>query len=151
MSDVSGIRNFAGSDAISASRSSFGKAKPISASSRENARYTIRPTRNLTRSRTRTSWERGSVEASSLTAPIVVTAVPRMLASGGGLGDDLGAGHGRRDAGPGRGDVLVGTFGESRRARRRARPRPRVAAVAGAVPPRGHDAEDPGGRRPHGA
>ena len=39
----------------SASRSSFGKAKPIIVSSRENARYTMRPTRNFTRSRTSAS------------------------------------------------------------------------------------------------
>ena len=49
------MRNLSGSDATSASRSSLGKANPITSSSREKARYTIRPTRNLTRSRTSTS------------------------------------------------------------------------------------------------
>ncbi len=54
-SDGRGIRNLSGSDATSASRSSFGNAKPMTVSSRENARYTSRPTRNLTRSRTSAS------------------------------------------------------------------------------------------------
>ena len=44
--------NLCGSEATSTSRSSFGNAKPINESSRLNARYTIWPTRNLTRSRT---------------------------------------------------------------------------------------------------
>ena len=47
--------NFSGSEATRASRSSFGKPNPISVSSRENATKTIRPTLNLTRSRTSAS------------------------------------------------------------------------------------------------
>ena len=46
--DGRGIMNLSGSDSTSASRNSFGSAKPSSASSREKARYTIRPTRNFT-------------------------------------------------------------------------------------------------------
>ena len=49
------MRNLSGSEAMSPSRSSFGKAKPINVSSREKATYTICPTRNLTRSRTSAS------------------------------------------------------------------------------------------------
>ena len=50
-----GIRNLSGADVISASRNIFGKANPITVSSRENARKTIRPTRNFTRPRTTAS------------------------------------------------------------------------------------------------
>jgi hypothetical protein len=49
------MKNLSGSDRTIASRSAFGKPKPISVSSRENARYTYRPTRNFTRSRTSVS------------------------------------------------------------------------------------------------
>src|SRR3954465_14120753 len=60
MSDSDGSWNLVGSLATSASRSSLGNAKPISVSSRENATNTICPTRNLIRSRTTTSYARGS-------------------------------------------------------------------------------------------
>ena len=55
MSEVGGSMYLCGSAATSASRSSRGNAKPITVSSRENARYTILPTRNFTRSRTSAS------------------------------------------------------------------------------------------------
>jgi len=54
-SDGPGNRYFSGSDSTSASRHSFGNAKPISVSSREKASQTIWPTRNFTRPRTSTS------------------------------------------------------------------------------------------------
>src|SRR6185503_8565051 len=71
MSDGRGRKNFSGSAATNASRSSFGNPRPISVSSRENARKTIRPTRNFTRSRTSTSSVRGRVEARARTSSIV--------------------------------------------------------------------------------
>src|SRR6478736_2365858 len=77
MSDWRGIRNLSGSAATSAARSSRGKAKPIWVSSREKARYTMRPTRNFTRSRTKTSYERGSLFARARTSSIVTIAHQR--------------------------------------------------------------------------
>jgi hypothetical protein len=51
MSDLLGSLNFSGSEATNASLSSLGNPKPMTVSSREKARKTIRPTRNLTQSR----------------------------------------------------------------------------------------------------
>ncbi len=50
-----GIRNVSGSAATSAARSSRGKPNPISVSSADSETKTIRPTRNLTQSRTSAS------------------------------------------------------------------------------------------------
>src|SRR6266567_2054750 len=71
MSEGPGIMNLSGSEATSASRSSFGKPNPISVSSRDKDRNTIRPTRNFTRSRTSASYEGGRLSASSRTPSIV--------------------------------------------------------------------------------
>ena len=71
MSPVPGRLNLAGSAATSAARWSLGKPKPITVSSREKARNTIRPTRNFTRSRTSASYARGSCSASALTSSMV--------------------------------------------------------------------------------
>jgi hypothetical protein len=75
-SDGIGIRNLSGSDATSASRSSFGKANPISVSSRENATYTSPRTRNFTRSRTSASSVRGRDSANRRTSSTVTMAIP---------------------------------------------------------------------------
>src|SRR4051794_15969808 len=71
MSDSLGSENLAGSDSTSAARQSFGKPKPMVEPSFENARNTIRPTRNLSRPRTYASLLRGSVLASSWTSATV--------------------------------------------------------------------------------
>src|SRR6187399_2655519 len=71
MSDSLGSENFSGSDSTSAARHSFGKPKPITVPSFENARKTIRPTRNFTRPRTTASYARGSDAATSHTSSIV--------------------------------------------------------------------------------
>ena len=63
--------NFSGSAWTSASRHSFGNAKPSSVSSRENARYTIRPTRNFTLPWTNASVERGKPLATERTSSTV--------------------------------------------------------------------------------
>src|SRR6266705_227814 len=78
MSAGVGMRNLSGSEATSASRSSFGKANPICVSSRENAKYTIRPTRNFTRSRTSASYERGKLEATARTPSMVAMVLERI-------------------------------------------------------------------------
>src|SRR5262245_6440592 len=71
MSDSLGSENFSGSDSTSAARHSFGNPKPITVPSFENARNTIRPTRNFTRPRTNASYARGRVAANSHTSSIV--------------------------------------------------------------------------------
>src|SRR5437763_12403646 len=78
MSDSLGSENFSGSDSTSAARHSLGKPKPITVPSFENERKTMRPTRNFTRPRTRTSYARGNVTANSRTSSIVTA----MRASG---------------------------------------------------------------------
>src|SRR4029079_4820037 len=75
MSDSPGSANFSGSDSTRASRSSFGKAKPIVLPSREKDRETICPIRNLTRPRTRPSLLRGSFSATARTSSIVTITV----------------------------------------------------------------------------
>ena len=52
---MGGRKNVSGSEAISPSRSAFGKPKPMSCSSRENAQKTICLTLNFQRPRTWTS------------------------------------------------------------------------------------------------
>src|SRR5919201_2852733 len=73
MSPALGMRNLSGSEPTSPSRHSFGNAKPMIVSSREKARYTIRPTRNFTRSRTSASVVRGRLSASGRTSSMVTT------------------------------------------------------------------------------
>jgi len=75
MSDRLGIANLSGSEATIASRSSFGKANPMTVSSRENARYTREPIRNLTRSRTNASVVRGKLIAAARTSSSITTTV----------------------------------------------------------------------------
>src|SRR6478752_2917518 len=73
MSEGLGRKNLSGSAATSPARSSLAKPKPIVVSSRLNATYTIRPTRNLTRSWIRCSVVRGSVRASARTSSTITT------------------------------------------------------------------------------
>src|ERR1700738_180753 len=60
--------NLSGEPPTSQSRSSFGKANPITLSSREKASQTMRPTRNFTRPPTRASYASGSVIANRRTS-----------------------------------------------------------------------------------
>src|SRR5947209_1641101 len=67
------MRNLSGEPPTRYSRSSLGKPNPITLPSLENATYTIWPTRNLTRPCTKTSYERGSVDANLRTSSMVTT------------------------------------------------------------------------------
>src|SRR5215831_8656160 len=80
MSDWLGSENFSGSAATSASRSSFGKAKPITVPSREKDSQTMRPIRNFTLPCTNASLLRGSALANSQTSSIVTMARAGRLA-----------------------------------------------------------------------
>src|SRR5919198_5089835 len=76
MSDSLGSENFSGSASTRAARHSFGNPNPMVAPSFENARKTIRPTRNFTRPRTNASLLRGSVAANSRTSSTVTGTYP---------------------------------------------------------------------------
>src|SRR3954469_15479888 len=80
MSDSLGIENFSGSDSTSGFRQSFGKPKPMTSPSFENARKTIWPTRYLIRPRTNASYARGSVCANSRTSSTVTGTFVRLRA-----------------------------------------------------------------------
>src|SRR5262249_26970088 len=80
MSDWLGSENFSGSAATSASRSSFGNAKPITVPSREKESQTMRPIRNFTRPCTNASLLRGNELANSHTCSIVTMAATVRLA-----------------------------------------------------------------------
>src|SRR5262245_47190598 len=79
MSDSPGSENFSGSVSTRAARHSFGNPNPMVSPSFENARKTIRPTRNLIRPRTNASPLLGSVAANAHTSSTVTG-----TASGGG-------------------------------------------------------------------
>src|SRR4051794_22569416 len=64
---------------MSASRSSFGNAKPMICSSRDSPTYTIDPMRNFTRSWTRCSVVRGNAEAMRRTSSTVTRFTSRTL------------------------------------------------------------------------
>src|SRR4051794_17407717 len=107
MSDGLGSSNLSGSAATSAARSSRGKPKPIIVPSLEKATNTMRPTRNLTRSRTNASSARGSVEAKARTSSTETTAggFRSLRRAGHARGDLLLGGRATRQAGDRAGEV----------------------------------------------
>src|SRR5687768_2482553 len=96
------MTNVSGRDATSESRSSFGKANPIIVSSRLNARNTMRPTRNLTRSRTTTSYARSSRLTICRTSSMVTATWVRLRAVTATWNHDGGLHEIPLDAVPGR-------------------------------------------------
>src|SRR5215831_17365701 len=111
MSDSLGRENLSGSDSTRAARQSLGKPNPITLPSFENARNTMRPTRNFTRPRTNASLACGSVAANARTSSDVTGTARRIRSSRQTQtsGDDMQITRSGIDTNPGPSDWFTGT------------------------------------------